>query len=342
MVIASSQIGMESARKYTSVSRDAYMSLSAELKEGTDIDLKDQFKNSMSDLLKESENAVKTDSKTAFDKLEQDAISRIRTECISYLIRILFGGKLDENEDLTLSEITSKSENRNPNYYFQKQTIEHYYKESEETSFETTGKVVTADGRELEFNLSLSMSRSFEESYRSEVENIVSVMCDPLVINLDSDIAQVSDQKISFDLDQDGKEDRISRLAKGSGFLAIDKNEDGMVNDGSELFGTKTGDGFYDLSKYDEDKNGFIDEADSVFEKLRICVFDDKGEQTLYKLKEKDIGAIYLGNAATDFKLNDHHTNRTNAAIRKTGIFLYENGSVGSIQHVDLAKELLA
>ena len=34
--------------------------------------------------------------------------------------------------------------------------------------------------------------------------------CDPLVINLDTNIAQVSDQKFFFDLDQDGKEEEIS------------------------------------------------------------------------------------------------------------------------------------
>ncbi len=167
-------------------------------------------------------------------------------------------------------------------------------------------------------------------------------MCDPLVINLDTNVASVSDKKIMFDLDADGEKDSISMLGSSSGYLSLDLNEDGIINDGSELFGTGSGDGFKDLSVYDSDCNGWIDEADEIFEKLRICVFDGDGEQKLYSLKEKDIGAIYLGNVNTDFSLTDQKTGRVSAAIRKSGIFLYENGSAGTIQHVDLAKEMLA
>ncbi len=39
------------------------------------------------------------------------------------------------------------------------------------------------------------------------------------------------------------------------------------INDGSELFGTSSGDGFKDLATYDEDENGWIDENDSIFSK---------------------------------------------------------------------------
>ena len=67
---------------------------------------------------------------------------------------------------------------------------------------------------------------------------------DPLIVNIGSDTADVCDQTFKFDLDADGTEDEISMLGKGSGFLALDKNGDGKINDGSELFGTKSGDGF--------------------------------------------------------------------------------------------------
>ena len=56
---------------------------------------------------------------------------------------------------------------------------------------------------------------------------------------MDSNITSISDQKFKFDINADGKEDDISFVGKGSGFLALDKNGDGKINDGSELFGTK-------------------------------------------------------------------------------------------------------
>ena len=88
----------------------------------------------------------------------------------------------------------------------------HYFYESEEVSYNTTGKAVTADGREIEFDLSFSMSRSFEQYYEKEHTLDISKLCDPLVINLDTDIASVSDQKFLFDIDSDGVKDNISML----------------------------------------------------------------------------------------------------------------------------------
>ncbi len=51
--------------------------------------------------------------------------------------------------------------------------------------------------------------------------------CDPLVINLNSNVAEVSDQKFFFDLDADGEEEGISRLYEDSGYLALDLNGNG-------------------------------------------------------------------------------------------------------------------
>lgn len=211
-----------------------------------------------------------------------------------------------------------------------------YYSEQETTSFSTTGKVVTSDGRELSFNLEMQMSRSFEAYYQRNYEQNV-VVCDPLVINLDGNMAQVSDQKFLFDLDCDGEEENISFLGAGSGYLALDQNGDGKINDGSELFGTKSGDGFSDLMRYDEDGNGWIDENDEIFHKLVIWSKDESGRDVMYKLRDKGVGAICLQNVSTDFALKSGVDNSTNALIRKTGIFLYENGNAGTVQHLDLA-----
>lgn len=207
--------------------------------------------------------------------------------------------------------------------------------EQENTVFSTTGVAKTADGREISFNLDLEMSRSFVGSIQSEsLEKLI--MTDPLVINLDDSPAGLSDQKFYFDLDSDGKKEKISSLRQGSAFLAYDKNGDGTINDGSELFGTKSGDGFADLAAYDQDGNGWIDEGDDIYSKLSLWTKDENGNDRLMSLKDADVGAIYLGSASTNFHLNDA-ANNTNGMIRQTGVFLRESGGVGTVQHVDLA-----
>lgn len=221
---------------------------------------------------------------------------------------------------------------------------ETYSVEQEDTSFSTVGTVRTKDGREINFNVNVNMSRRCEEYYREELNVAQFALYDPLVINLDTDVTKLSDQTFYFDLDADGEEEEISML-KGSGYLALDKNGDGVINDGSELFGTKNGDGFADLARYDEDGNGWIDENDSIWSKLKIWCKDENGNDVLYKLSDKGVGAICLKNVSTDFTMQGDrkaqdgtmNANATNAVIRKTGIFLYENGNVGTVQHVDMA-----
>lgn len=216
-------------------------------------------------------------------------------------------------------------------------TLENWQTESEETSFSTVGTVRTKDGREISFNVNVGMSREFQQYYKEDLHLGSFKMCDPLVINLDTDVAELSDQNFYFDIDADGEKDEIAQLSGGSGYLALDKNEDGVINDGSELFGTASGNGFADLAEYDEDGNGWIDEGDAIWSKLKIWCKDENGNDMLYRLADKGVGAICLQNAATDFTLksDDGHTK---GAIRNTGIFLYENGNVGTIQHVDVAK----
>ena len=209
--------------------------------------------------------------------------------------------------------------------------------EVENTAFEGTGIVRTADGRDIAFNVTLEMSRAFCQTTESKiVEDYFVRVCDPLVINVDSINPSVTDQKFMFDIDSDGKEESISFAGAGSGFLALDKNGDGIINDGSELFGTQSGDGFKDLAQYDEDGNGFIDDGDSIFKDLKVWMLDDKGNKKLISAKELGIGALYTGSADTQFSLNDSQQN-TNGYVRKTGVYIMENGDVGTMNHIDLA-----
>lgn len=369
MRIDSSTIGMESERSYTSVSRrvsrftitnsrqsleDGAGALLGNLAdsdvEGEETQTKeketplDAWKNALEEMRAKAGTASmeRIHSTGISDVHEQ--LMEIRQQCLNYLMKIFFPERqssiLGSTEQIQGYEQTSSTQDAwiamagvgTKTYTYSSQ---YYYEEAESTSFRTQGTVKCADGREISFNLNLEMSRSFQEYYEENVSYMQTSMCDPLVINLNGNIADLSDQTFFFDLDGDGQEDEINRLAKGSGFLALDKNGDGVINDGTELFGAQSGDGFADLAAYDTDHNGFIDEGDEIWDKLKIWVMDENGNQQLYTLKEKGVGAICLQNSAANFAITDEQ-NQTRGMIRKTGVFLFENGNAGTVQHVDM------
>lgn len=216
------------------------------------------------------------------------------------------------------------------------------YEETETMAFSTVGKAITADGRAIEFNMEIEMSREFCQSSEIITKSTEVVMTDPLVISLDSNPVSVSDQKWRFDIDGNGTQDGISLLSKGAGFLAYDKNQDGKINDGKELFGSATGNGFKELAEYDEDGNGWIDENDSIFDKLSVWVKDDTGNDKLMGLKQANVGAIYLANLSTEFALKSEKNNSHNAQVRRSGMYLTEDGMAKSIQQLDMVNSLIS
>ena len=206
------------------------------------------------------------------------------------------------------------------------------YEEHESLSFSTMGHIQTDKGS-LDINLNFSMSRSFV------VENQIDIYSefDPLVINLDGEIPNLSSNTFSFDLDNDGQKEQISKLGSNSGFLALDKNGDGIINQGSELFGTLSGNGFGELSAYDEDGNSWIDENDSIFDSLQIWLKNEKSnEKELIGLGDAGVGAIYLNSQASEFTYKTQ-TNQTLGEMKSCGIFLNENGTCGNISQIDFA-----
>ncbi len=210
---------------------------------------------------------------------------------------------------------------------------ESYY-EQEKMSFAAQGMIRTADGREIDISVNLKMSREFASRLDINIR-AGDAAVDPLVINFNGSAPALTDTKYSFDLDCDGLEDQISFVKPDSGFLALDINEDGRINNGGELFGPGSGDGFADLAQYDADGNGWIDEADPVFSRLRVWTKDDGGNDVLLTLGQKGIGAIFLGSVSTPFAMKDAGNNSM-GQVRESGIYLNENGSAGTVQHIDL------
>lgn len=208
----------------------------------------------------------------------------------------------------------------------------HY--EYEKTEFAAGGKITTADGRTIDFSVGLSMSREF---YSEQNINIRAgdALKDPLVINFSGAATQLSQRDFSFDIDADGTKDQIAFVTPGNGFLALDKNNDGRVNDGSELFGTASGNGFRDLRAYDDDGNNWIDENDAVYENLRIWSKDSAGNDQLIALGKAGVGALYIGHIETLFSVKDNE-NALLGQVRATGLALMESGRPVTMQLVDL------
>jgi hypothetical protein len=218
--------------------------------------------------------------------------------------------------------------------------IETYTKmihsEQESTAVNISGVVKTADGREISLDVSLNMSREYYEE-NAAYSLTLAPLTDPLVVNYDGNAADLTETKYAFDLNMDGSAEQISFISPGSGgFLALDRNQDGLINDASELFGAISGNGFAELSGLDEDQNGWVDTGDSMYFDLSVWEKDENGDDRLIALADTGIGAIYLSATDSPFRITDSK-NETLGQVRSTGVYLKEDGGAGTIQQIDLA-----
>ncbi len=122
-----------------------------------------------------------------------------------------------------------------------------------------------------------------------------------------------------FDMDGDGFKEKTAWAENGDGLLAIDLNKDGIINNGSELFGnfsnlkdgTRAKDAFEALVQYDENADGVIDKNDSVYSELKI--WKDNGDgitQTgeLINLNEAGVNSVALNPYQTLLSLYDENS----------------------------------
>ncbi|MGE5254362.1 MAG: hypothetical protein ACM3N7_10390 [Planctomycetaceae bacterium] len=207
--------------------------------------------------------------------------------------------------------------------------------EKEETVFRAGGIVRTADGQEIRFALDLKMSREFVQSTDVRFAAGDATPIDPLVINFSGTAAQLADQTFAFDLDADGKEEEVPLLAGGSGILVFDRNQDGKVNDGTELFGPSTGNAFAELAAYDGNGDRWVDESEAIYRSLFVRTRDAEGNDSLQGLKEAGVGALYVSSADSPFALKDSENSLCGQIVR-TGIFLQENGGAGTLQQLNV------
>ncbi|OQC47736.1 MAG: hypothetical protein BWX58_01422 [Deltaproteobacteria bacterium ADurb.Bin026] len=88
------------------------------------------------------------------------------------------------------------------------------------------------------------------------------------------------------------------------------------------------------MSLYDDDKNGWIDEADNIFAKLSVWEKDTTGKDIITTLKDRGIGAICLSSINSPFQIKNQ--DQSYGEILDSGIFMFENGRASFFHKIDL------
>ncbi|CAG0968358.1 Mbeg1-like protein [Geobacter sp.] len=159
---------------------------------------------------------------------------------------------------------------------------------------------------------------------------------DPLALDLDGDGIEtiaMSASTAMFDLDGDSFAEKTGWIAKDDGILVLDRNNNGQIDDNSEVFGKSTINGFDELKQLDANTDGVMDTNDSMFAALQVWQdlnsngITDAGE--LKTLSDAGISSINLtyAESATDSNGN---------LISQTGAFTRTDGTQGVAADVDL------
>ncbi len=218
-----------------------------------------------------------------------------------------------------------EAETTAPNAPAERTIMEFNYRyQAVEASF--AGEVQLEDGSSQSFAFSFSL----QESYASFSIRQEAILKDPLVLSTTGQSFQWTGESQAFDFYSDGSFAQLPTLASGQYYLSYDRNQDGRITQGQELFGPATGQGFAELAALDEDKDGFVDSSDSAWQQLSIW----RPGEAPRSLQDAGIGALSAQSVATSFGLYDGEA--LMARIARSGIFLSEHNNVGLIQQVDL------
>lgn len=135
-----------------------------------------------------------------------------------------------------------------------------------------------------------------------QVQFIDRKQTDPLILDMDGNGYELTnaDDGAHFDIDADGVMDKMAVTKGNDAMLALDINNNGIIDNGKELFGDQNGaaDGFSELAKYDDNKDGIIDANDQIFDSLKLLQFIKNANGSYYQkltaLKSSAITAIDL------------------------------------------------
>jgi len=151
-------------------------------------------------------------------------------------------------------------------------------------------------------NSVMQLEFEFEYTEITQVRGEIVQEADPIVLDLDGDGIELTSYRngARFDITGTGNAVNTAFVTGGDAFLAIDRNGNGRIDNGTELFGDQNGaaNGFEELGKLDSNGDGRINRLDEGFDTLRLWRDDGDGrteDGELITLAQAGVEEISLG-----------------------------------------------
>ena len=194
-------------------------------------------------------------------------------------------------------------------------------------------------------------SKSFSSVFTDYQDATTAPKVDPLMLDLNGDglaTTNLDQSDVYFDLDANGFVERTAWIDTNDGLLVLDRNGDGKITNGQELFGDQTllsngnraTSGFEALREFDDNKDGKIDASDIVY--LKLKVWQDLNRDGVSQAEEMkslaDVGikAINLNSTVTGA------ADAMGNIQRRLGSFVKTDGSDGQIGEYLLNRDTMS
>ena len=213
-------------------------------------------------------------------------------------------------------------------------SVEQWHSREQSLAYQVQGSFNINDN---EIALNYEYSIASEQTSYSKLTMSAEALKDPIIVQYGNQGLGEIEGQTEFNINQDNTLDNLPIFSGDVGYLVFDKNNNQKADDGTELFGPETGQGFVELAQLDSNKNGFIDDEDEHFEQLYIWQpSNDNGitEQWL-TLKEAEIQAISLSAINTPFDFYDDQE-EIQAQLRQSSFAISESGQGRGVHQVDV------